>query len=97
MPSHSQLHDLESRLLWCRGWYVLRLWQECGTAESATDFDRFQIAEELLADSAGRTKEWASIGRAKLIDHLLVKVDHPDAEVRQEAAIALGDFCSKDH
>jgi hypothetical protein len=31
------------------------------------------------------------------LDQLLVKLNDPDPLVRQEAAISLGDFCSRDH
>ena len=75
----------------------MRLWQHCGSPEAATAFDRIEIAQELLADSNGRTKEWALAGRGKLIDHLVEKLDHPDPLVRQEAAKDLADCCPKDH
>ena len=97
MPNHNRLHELESQLFWCRDWYVLRLWQHCGTPEAATAFDRVEIAQELLSDSDGRTKEWALQGRTKLVDHLVEKLDHPDPLVRQEVAKELADCCPKNH
>ena len=97
MVRQQHLHELESQLFWCRDWYLLRLWQHCGTPESATAFDRMEIAQELLDDSNGRTKEWALQGRTKLADHLVEKLDHPDPLVRQEAAKELADCCPKDH
>ena len=93
----SRLRDLESQLFWCQHWYLLRVWQESGSFDSASDFDRIQIAEEMRADAEGRSKEWAIGGLTNLVDHLQVKLDDPDPLVRQEAAIALGDFCREDH
>jgi hypothetical protein len=97
MPNQNQLHELECQLFWCRDWYLLRLWQHCGSPEAATAVDRIEIARELLDDSNGRTKEWASQGRTKLVDHLVEKLDHADPLLRQEAAKEIADCCPKDH
>jgi HEAT repeat protein len=95
MESHRR--DLEFQLYWCWHWYLLRIWQDCGSLDSASDFDRLQIAEEMRDDAEGRSKEWALAGLTNLVDHLTSKLDHPDPEVRQEATIGLGDHCRKDH
>lgn len=97
MPNYQQLREIESQLLWCREWYLLRLWQDCGSFDSASDFDRFQIAQEVLAESNDRTKEWALLGRGKLVDLLIEKLDDPDAMIRQEAFVSIGDHCPKNH
>ena len=97
MANAQRLEDVESQLYWCWDWYLLRVWQNCGSFESALPFDRLQIGEEMLSDAAGRNKEWASLGSAKLLDHLTLRLDDPDPLVRQEAAIGLGDHCRIDH
>jgi HEAT repeat protein len=97
MTVHQQLPDLESQLYWCWHRYLLRVWQDCGSFESASDFDRLQIAEQMRADAEGRSKEWALAGLTNLVDHLNSKLDDLVPVVRQEAAIALGDFCRQDH
>ena len=76
---------------------MLRVWQDCGSFNSASDFDRLQIAEEMRADAGGRNKEWAITGLTNLLDHLISKLNDLDPEVRQDAAIGLGDHCPKDH
>jgi hypothetical protein len=97
MASHQQLHDLESQLYCCWHRYLLQVWQDCGSFDSASDFDRIQIAEQMRADAEVRSKEWALAGLTNLVDHLMSKLDDPEPMVRQEAAIALGDFCRGDH
>ena len=73
MASQQQRRDLESQLYWCWHWYLLRIWQDCGSFDSASDFDRIQIAEEMRADAEGRSKEWAALGLTNLVDHLHFK------------------------
>ena len=97
MPNQQHLRDLESQLYWCQYWYLLRVWQDCGSFNSADDFDRLQIAEEMRAHAEGQSKQWALAGLTNLLDHLLLKLDDPDPEIRQDAAIALGDYSPKDH
>ncbi len=97
MPNHQHLRNLESQLNWCWHRYLLRVWQDCGSFNSATDSDRLQIAEEMRAEAEGRTQKWASAGLGKLLDHLISKLDDPDPEVRQDAAIAIGDDCPREH
>ena len=65
MANQQHLRDLESQLYWCWHWYLLRVWQDCGSFNSASDFDRIQIAEEMRADAEGRSKEWALAGLAR--------------------------------
>jgi hypothetical protein len=49
------------------------------------------------AEAEGRLKEWGLAGLADFLDHLISKLDDYDPEVRQEAAVALGDNCPKGH
>ena len=95
METH--LRDLESHLNWCWHRYLLRVWRDCGSFNSATDFDRIRIAGEMRAEAEGRNQKWASAGLGKLLDHLISKLDDPNPEVRQDAAIAIGDDCPRDH
>jgi len=74
----ANLRDLESQLCWCWHRYLLRVWQECGSFDSADDFDRIQISEEMCADAEGRSKEWASAGLSIFLDHLISKLDDCD-------------------
>ena len=97
MANQKLLSDLESQLNWCCYRYLLRIWQECGSFDSATDFDRIHFAEEVRVESDGRSKEWALAGLTKFLDHLISKLDDSDPLVRQEAAINLGDLSPKDH
>jgi len=96
MANHRHLRDLESQLCWCWHWYLLRIWRDCGSFDSASEADRVQLAEEINTEAEGRTKEWAASGLAKFLDHLISKLEDSDPLIRQEAAINLAE-CPKDH
>jgi hypothetical protein len=78
-------------VLGCHNWYLLRLWQECGSFEKSSVHDRIRVAEEVLASPHRGTVAWAQGGSIKLVDLLISRLTDAAAQLRQEAAIALAD------
>ena len=93
MDDHERLHELERQfILGCRNWYLLRLWERCGSFDSSTIAERISIAEKVLATEGRGGVTWAQGGWLYLIDHLIGRLNDNDPHVRSEAAIALGDL-----
>ena len=87
------LRDLEDEfVVGCRYWYVLQLWQECGSFEASSIEDRIRVAYAVLKKAGEGGTQWVWTGWIELVDHLIERLDDPVAEVRQQAAIALGDL-----
>lgn len=93
MTDLDRLRELERQfVLGCRNWYVLWLWQRYRSFDSATVEDRIRVAEEVLGTPWRGGVAWAWGGSLALIDHLIGRLTDADPLIRQEAAIALGDF-----
>jgi HEAT repeat protein len=87
------LRDLEDEfVVGCRYWYVLQLWQQCGSFEASSIQDRIRVAYDVLAKAGAGGTQWVWTGWLELVDHLIERLDDAVAEVRQQAAIALGDL-----
>ena len=87
------LRDLEDEfVVGCRYWYVLQLWQECGSFEASSIEDRIRVAYAVLKKAGEGGTQWVWTGWIELVDHLIERLEDPVAEVRQQAAIALGDL-----
>jgi hypothetical protein len=92
MAELDRLRSLTNRfVLGCHNWYLLRLWQECGSFETSSIADRIQVAEEILTSPHRGTVAWAQGGSIKLVGHLISRLTDDEAPMRQEAAIALAD------
>lgn len=93
MDDHERLRELERQfVLGCRNWYLLRLWEQCGSFDSSTIAERIRVAEEFLATEGRGGVIWAQGGWLYLIDHLVGRLSDDDPHIRGEAAIALGDL-----
>ena len=91
------LRDLEDEfVVGCRHWYVLKLWQECGSFEASSIEDRIRVACAVLDEAGAGGTQWVWTGWIELVNHLIERLDDPVAEVRQQAAIALGDCKTRD-
>ena len=87
------LRDLEDEfVVGCRYWYVLQLWKECGSFEASSIQDRIRVAYDVLEKAGAGGTQWVWTGWIELVDHLIERLEDPVAEVRQQAAIALGDL-----
>ena len=87
------LHGLEAEfVVGCRYWYVLQLWREYGSFEASNIEGRIRVAYAVLKEAGEGGTQWVWSGWIELVDHLIERLDDPVAEVRQEAAIALGDL-----
>lgn len=87
------LRDLENEfVVGCRYWYLLQLWKQCGSFEASSIEDRIRLAYEVLENAGYGGTQWVWTGWIELVNHLIERLEDPVAEVRQEAAIALGDL-----